>query len=120
MIERARHFGARQIIFSTNHPTLRHKKLVCGESLEARRERYNGIVREVAATTRVTLCDIDEAFKRWPSEELRELLLPEPDVLHLSPSGHRFYAQVILGYLDAAVEDVVIGSEANESTGERP
>ena len=32
MIERARRFGARHIIMSTNHPTLRHKVLLSGES----------------------------------------------------------------------------------------
>lgn len=107
MIDRARHFGAKHIICSTNHPTLRHKTLACGESLEVRRERYNDIVREVAVTTRVTLCDIDHAFKRRSStDELRTLLLPDPDVLHLSPAGHRVYSEVILEYLEAAIQDL--------------
>ena len=106
MIERGRHFGAKHIIVSTNHPTLRHKRLVCGESLETRRERYNEIVREVAVATHVTLCEIDKAFPSSSDEELRVLLLPEPDVLHLSPVGHRVYAQAIQEYLEAAIEDV--------------
>jgi lysophospholipase L1-like esterase len=112
MIQRARHFGAKHIICSTNHPTLRHKTLACGESLEARRERYNDVAREVAATTGVTLCDIDEAFKRRTSGgQLADLLLPEPDVLHLSPAGHRLYAEIILEYLQAAIEDLTSRSE---------
>jgi lysophospholipase L1-like esterase len=111
MIHRARHFGAKHIIFSTNHPTLRHGRLACGESLETRRERYNEIVREVAVATHVTLCDIDKAFPRPSHEELRELLLPEPDVLHLSSVGHRLYAQAILEYLEAAIEDVTWRTE---------
>jgi len=107
MIHRARHFGATHIICSTNHPTLRHKALACGESLEVRRERYNDIVREVVAATGVTLCDIDEAFRRHASDQqLADLLLPEPDVLHLSPAGHRLYSEVILGDLEAAIEDL--------------
>lgn len=107
MIHRARHFGARHIICSTNHPTLRHKTLACGESLEIRRERYNDIVREVAASTGVTLCDIDEAFKRRAAGEgLPALLLPEPDVLHLSPAGHRLYSEIILEHLEAAIDDL--------------
>ena len=32
MIERARRFGARRVIMSTNHPTLRHKVLLGGEN----------------------------------------------------------------------------------------
>ena len=111
MIQRARHFGAKHIIVSTNHPTLRHKTLACGESLETRRERYNEIVREVAMVTHVTLCEIDKAFPSSSDAELRGLLLPEPDVLHLSPMGHRVYAQAIQEYLEAAIEDVTWRAE---------
>lgn len=111
MIQRARHFGAKHIIVSTNHPTLRHKRLACGESLEMRRERYNEIVREVVVATDVTLCGIDKVFPSSSDEELRVLLLPEPDVLHLSPVGHRLYAQAIQEYLEAAVEDVTCRAE---------
>ena len=112
MIHRARHFGARHIICSTNHPTLRHKKLACGDSLEERRARYNEIVRDVVAATAVTLCDIDDAFRRRaPGPELPTLLLPEPDGLHLSPAGHRFYSEVIREYLEAAIADLMSRSE---------
>ena len=62
MIERARHFGARDIILATNHPTLRKKVLVSGRSLDDNRQRYNELVREVAAETEVTLCDIEATF----------------------------------------------------------
>jgi hypothetical protein len=107
MIDRAKRFGAQHIICSTNHPTLRHKTLACGESLEVRRERYNDIVREVVAATGVTLCDIDAAFRRRSSPEaLPDLLLPAPDVLHLSPAGHRLYADIMLEYLEAAIADL--------------
>ena len=63
MIERARRFGAGHIILSTNHPTLRHKVLLSGESLETRRQRYNDHVREVARLTEVELCDIDAGLR---------------------------------------------------------
>ena len=89
----------------------RHKTLACGESLETRRERYNEIVREVAMVTHVTLCEIDKAFPSSSDAELRGLLLPEPDVLHLSPVGHRVYAQAIQEYLEAAIEDVTWRAE---------
>ena len=36
MIDWARRFGAARIILSTNHPTLRHKVLLSGDSLETR------------------------------------------------------------------------------------
>src|SRR5215471_1793010 len=55
MIDRARHFGTQQIILSTNHCTLRHKKLANSRTLEENRILYNTIVREVASLMSVTL-----------------------------------------------------------------
>ena len=104
MIARARHFGARQIVLSTNHRTLRRRTLSNGATLEEGRLRYNRIVREVAAGTGVVLCDVAESFEPLSSDELAGLLLPEPDVLHLSESGHHRYAEVIVPYVRAALE----------------
>lgn len=106
MIERARRFAARHIILSTNHPTLRHKILLGGESLETRRRRYNDIVREVAGLTGVTLCDIEEAFAGFDQRQLAELLLPYPDHLHLSIAGHKLYGSAIRPYLERAVAEL--------------
>lgn len=111
MIERARRFGAGRIILSTNHPTLRHKVLLSGDSLEMRRRRYNEHVREVAALTGVELCDVDSGFAHFDSDELAALLLPYPDQVHLSIEGHRHYAACIAPYLDQAVADVVRGAD---------
>jgi hypothetical protein len=99
MIERARHFGTKHIILSTNHPTLRHKPLAGGKTLEENRLRYNAIVREIACDTSVTLCDIDHGFAHFSPNELAEMLLPEPDVLHLSPKGHIHYENLIYPFL---------------------
>src|SRR5687768_8662371 len=107
MIDRARHFGTRQIILSTNHPTLRHRPMASGETLEQRRAKYNYIVRDVAREAGVTLCDIEAAFASASREQLAELLIPEPDVLHLSPSGHQIYADAITPPLTAALEIVL-------------
>jgi lysophospholipase L1-like esterase len=107
MIERARRFGTRQIVLSTNHPTLRHRPLISGETLEQRRAKYNDIVREVARETSVTLCDVAEAFAFASQEQLADLLLPEPDVLHLSPAGHQIYSDAITPALIRAVNLVL-------------
>ena len=104
MIDRARRFGTREIVLSTNHPTLRRRKMASGETLEQRREMYNDIVREVAAASQVQLCDIAEAFAFAAPDVLAGLLLPEPDVLHLSPGGHRIYADAIYPFLSQAVD----------------
>jgi acyl-CoA thioesterase-1 len=107
MIARARCFEVQQIILSTHYPTMREKLLPCGESLEVRRRRYDQIVREVAKSEAVTLCDIETAFPRVTDPELSQLLLPYPDQLHLSPKGHRRYADQILPFVTLAIEGVV-------------
>ena len=107
MIERARHFGARRLILSTNHPTLRHKILLGGESLETRRRRYNDHVREVAVLTGAELCDIERAFADLNHDQLTEMLLPYPDQLHLTAAGHRLYGSCIQPYLERAVAALV-------------
>ena len=112
MIERARHFGARHVILSTSHPTLRHTILPCGESLEERRKRYNAIVREIARTMGVTLCDIERAFDSLTDTTLAELLLPYPDQLHLSTGGHARYAEAIYSVIETAVADAIMTQEA--------
>jgi lysophospholipase L1-like esterase len=103
MIDRARRFGTRQIILSTNHRTLRNKILANSKTLEENRVIYNEIVREVARETEVTLCDIEKDFVHFTPEQLRENLLPEPDVLHLSPLGHEYYAGLIFPYVLRAI-----------------
>jgi len=107
MIARARAFGAAHIILSTNHPTLRHRKLICGQTLEERRVQYNEIVREVAKEANVILCDIEKAFANVDRDQLSTMLLPEPDVLHLSQLGHEKYASAIFVYIVEAVKQVI-------------
>ena len=113
MIERARCFGARRVIMSTNHPTLRHKVLLGGESLEDRRRRYNDIVRDVAKPAGVELCEIDEAFAAFDDRELAEMLLPYPDHLHLSVAGHRHYDSYIQPRIMRAVADLTKREEVS-------
>lgn len=111
MIARARHFGAREIILSNNHPTLRHKPLLDGLTLEQRRRRYNAIVAEVASETGVTYCDIEAGFAGFGETTLAEHLLPYPDLLHLSEAGHRVYAALIAPYVERAVERIAAAKE---------
>ena len=108
MIARARAFGAAHIILSTNHPTLRHRKLICGQTLEERRVRYNEIVREVAKEANVILCDIEKKFANVDRGQLSTMLLPEPDVLHLSELGHEKYSFAIIEYITEAVKQVIM------------
>lgn len=107
MIARARRFGAKHIVLSTNHPTLRRKPLASGETLEQRRATYNAIVRKVANSTGVTFCDIEAAFAGLADDELAAMLLPEPDILHLSVEGHRRYMSKIYEPILNAVQHVI-------------
>ena len=107
MIARARAFGAAHIVLSTNHPTLRLRPLASGQSLEDRRVIYNNIVREVAAKCQAVLCDIDAAFSGLNRSELSDMLLAEPDVLHLSAQGHERYAAAIFEPILQAVSKTI-------------
>lgn len=95
MIARARRFGARQIVLANNHRTLRYALLPSGEPYEDANRRYSEISREVAEETGVLFCDIRAAFEPLDDAELAELLLPPPDILHLSVAGNRVYADAI-------------------------
>lgn len=107
MIDRAQCFNVKKIVLSTNHPTLRFRKLCSGQTLEQRRAVYNEIVREVALKAGVTLCDIDDVFSKYDLNEREKLLLPEPDLLHLSPAGHRIYAEAICPILESAIQEFI-------------
>ena len=107
MIERARVFGARSIVLSTNHRTLRHDRLPSGEVYEDANARYSEIVRSVAVETGVDLCDVRAAFEPFSEDELAQLLLPAPDVLHLSVEGNRVYADAIWPNMERAVSTAI-------------
>jgi lysophospholipase L1-like esterase len=102
MIERARRFGARAIVLATNHRTLRRDTLPSGEVYEDANERYSGIVRDVAAETGVDLCDIRAAFDPFDDERLAAMVLPAPDLLHLSEEGNAVYADAIWPHVEQA------------------
>lgn len=106
MIERARRFGADEIVLSTNHRTLKRVRLPSGEIYDDRNARYSELTREVAAETGVALCDVWSAFAPLSDEELEPLLLPFPDQLHLSPEGNALYAETIWPFVQAAVLEV--------------
>ena len=106
MVARSRRFGAQQVILATNHPTRRREAMASGEVYEDANARYSEIVRGVAATTAVTLCDVRLAFSGLSDRELADMLLPKPDVLHLSEAGNRLYADAIWPAIQNAVRAI--------------
>jgi lysophospholipase L1-like esterase len=113
MIDRARRFGAREVIVATNHKTLRKKHMPSREDYEAANERYSQILREVAAQALCRLCDVHAFFDAMPPHQLVPLLLPPPDLLHLSEAGNRVYADLMWPHMRDAV---VAALPATEST----
>jgi lysophospholipase L1-like esterase len=102
MISRARLCGTGQIVLANNHPTLRFKVMLNGESFEDANARYSEILHECAHEAGVAFCDIRSAFEMSP-EELERMLLPHPDQLHLSAEGNERYADAIWPLILAAV-----------------
>jgi acyl-CoA thioesterase I len=107
--DRARRFGARRIVFHTNHPTTRDREPMqdAGTTFEASNRRYNGIVRAVAAESPadVTLHDIEAGWTdhiRKSGTRLADLLLP--DGVHLSEAGHELYFDLTWPNLESIVE----------------
>lgn len=103
MVARARRAGVSEIIMQTNHRTLRRAPLPSGEIYEDANARYSELIRAVARETESTLCDIRGVFEPLDDETLDHLLLPPPDVLHLSEEGNAVYADAIYPYVTAAV-----------------
>jgi len=107
MIARGRRFGARRIILSTNHPTVRVSEVASGEQYESANARYSQLIREVAVEQEVILCDVRRTFERFSYDELEELLLPYPDQLHLSPAGNAVYADAIWPFIEQAASELL-------------
>jgi acyl-CoA thioesterase-1 len=114
MVDRSRRFGAEKIILSNNHTTLRHKPLLNGKTLEEQRKLYNAIIAGVAQETGVQFCDIDSEFAGLTRRELEGELLPYPDWLHLSHSGHQRYARKILPYVASELREIAKGRGFDE------
>jgi lysophospholipase L1-like esterase len=107
MVERSRKFGAREVILATNPRTMRRTPMVSGEIYEEANARYSEVMREVAHLTESQLCDIQRAFADLDDRKLEKMLLPAPDLLHLSEEGNLFYANVISPYVERAVDAVM-------------
>ncbi len=107
MIERCHRFDVRETILATNPCTLRRAALDSGEIYEHANARYSELVREVASAAGVTLCDIRSSFEELSDDELTPMLQPAPDLLHLTPEGHRFYADVCQALVERAVARVM-------------
>jgi lysophospholipase L1-like esterase len=116
IVKRATTFGAHRVIMHTNHPSGRdvvpmpHTNLTYQQS----NARYNGAIREAAEACGgvVELIDIEAivmGFVGDRPERLQELLLPAPDLLHLSERGHDLYFDAVAPVASSIVLDLLDG-----------
>lgn len=119
MIARCRHWGIEEIILQTNHPTLRNKIMANSKSYEENNQEYNGLIRMAVRDLKVTLLDIHDQFvktlKQNSDLKLNELLLPYPDLLHLSEKGHYVYFQCVKEGVGKAVKKMIHPQEQNRA-----
>lgn len=106
IIDRARIFGARQVILGTNHPTTRTDKRLPGVdyTYETANRSYNAITREVAVAKSATLADAERACHvavEAGKAGYGDLVLD--DQLHLSVAGHDIYYHSRLPILAEAI-----------------
>lgn len=104
MVARGRVFGASQVILATKSRSLKRKVMLSGEAYEDANGRYSQIIRDVAQEAKATLFDVRPFFDRLGPAELEPMLLPYPDVIHLSAAGHQWYAELVWPVLHGAVE----------------
>lgn len=107
MVARARAFGAHPVMLNTNHPTTRTITNMDGatKTYEASNQRYNAIIREVAARDgSLILNDIDAHARSLvgPGNEKLAGLLQE-DGLHLSERGHDMYFEFLSPLVASAI-----------------
>jgi len=88
-----------------------------GRENEKIHDRYNEIIRQVAAVQKAPLLDLEEEFIRRP----REFML-EPDGIHLTGRGHNHVARLVLGMMKneglitAGDYDAIARAEKHDST----
>ena len=108
IVERARTFGALEVLLSTNHPTLR--RLADGSydsDYQVNLQRYNEIIREVSeAQELVGLIDVEAAFDRALSEGEQLETFVVKDGVHLTLKGNDFYFDLVKPHLLASLSRI--------------
>lgn len=111
IFDRARAFGVRRLFLNTNHPSTRYREMPpSGIRYQDSNERYNDLARTVARERDdVRLIDVELSFREAIAagrSTLAELVLPEPDMLHLSLKGHELYFSIVTPEVEAAVREL--------------
>ena len=114
IITRAFLFGAHCVIVNTNHPTCRDRDILpySTTTYQQSNEQYNQILRNSVHkhVSNVILNDIEKIFKDYSNnqrENLMELLMPEPDLLHLNDAGNSLYVEHSFPLIKDACESIL-------------
>lgn len=107
-------FGARKAFFMVSQPsgrTLKPLPYAGGKTYQQCLDSYNDIIRRVSRMRSwyysVGLIDMDKYFRNVTQDDrakLLELLMPEPDWIHLSPKGHDVYVEYVYPILEDMVK----------------
>ncbi len=114
IIARALAFDVRKVLLNTNHPTGRDFDPLpyADISYQQSNEQYNQIIRDIATKfdSKIILNDVERAFQEYSQghrERLLNLLLPEPDLLHLSEQGHHLYFEQVYPAIESTVMELI-------------
>ena len=114
IIDRALAVGIQKIFLNSNHPTGRSDEILpyTDFSYQDSNEQYNAIIRKVASERdrRVSLNEIETIFKRHTGNDpnkLNDLLMPHPDLLHLSEKGHDLYFEIVYPKLKNSIINIL-------------
>ncbi len=112
IIDRAFHFGSKQVVLRTNHPSPRKDYMIntditYGESNQI----YNAIIRQVARDNpQVVFVDMEKEFETYIQTQGYDLgALTLPDGVHLSGLGHHVYFECMYPVLSNIAADMLRG-----------
>lgn len=112
IIQRCLAVGAKRVIVNTNHPTTRDEDIMPGAGItyQQSNEQYSQILREVVCEiddARVILNDMEKSIRDYTDnnrDKIADLILPKPDLLHLSEEGHQVYADHLIAFITDIID----------------
>lgn len=112
IIDRYLAFNIKNIFLNTNHPTACLREMSPAKvQYQSSNATYNEIIRKVANDRKeIKLNDIEHFFKEKIIKEnlsIYDLVLPEPDLLHLSKIGHELYYKFISPKIEKAIMGIL-------------
>ena len=114
IMERAFNCGTQTVLLNTNHPSGLTDRIMNGTTFSYQKscEQYNELIRRVAdrCDERVLLTDIERVFFQYTDgdpDRLTDLLMPAPDLLHLSEKGHDLYYEHLGPVIESTVQQLL-------------